>query len=627
MFAFALDASFRRPREELARVRALLRSLPLTPPNGHELVSSHFAAAGMARWAVTATDETAAPTWDAAAGVLFAGDVRLYNRHELTDELGNPPHASTSSDLELARLAFARWGHAAPLHLVGDFAFAAWNESQRSLFVARDHLGVTPAFFQWTDEGVSVASDVQQFLPFLRDRLDGIDAEMVLDWFHGRIRDPRRTFFRGISRLRPGHFILADASGVKETRYWYPPAEPRDQQSYDQNCERLLDVFRRAVKERLQSDYPIVAHSSGGFDSSTIIMIADEAYRHDVNRPPLVLASAVAPGYPSDESRYMDAVAARVSFEGIRWNVVSETPRRFLGVALSAPVLPNGPGGGAQRDLEVARARGARVLMSGLLGDDVLHAMGVLRDFFQHGCWTGVLASLPRTGMVPVLRALFDAVLGVIPPRTLVRLRKRLFHDRVVPAEWMGPALRDLFPVSRPALRPSEDIDWPTHVAAGLWQRLSSGHTAAVVDSMVQYGREAGLEVRMPYADVRLVEEVFRFPWQQRSPSGDYRRTGKDSIGRVLPPEFKTRPPQPSWSAVRDANVRAAIEGLAPFIEHGPWLSAPFVDRGIARAALRSALTGGDGASAAMHYRVYEFGVFEAWLRGLVEYNPRGEVN
>lgn len=626
MFAFALDASFQRPRQQLARAGALLHALPVTPPNGCELVASHLAAGGIARWTVTAADKTAAPTWDAATGVLFAGDVRLYNRQELTDELGNPPNASTCSDLELARLAFARWGYAAPLHLVGDFAFAAWNESQRSVFVVRDHLGVAPVFVRWTDEGVSVASDVQQFLPLLEDRLSEIDAEMVLDWFQGRIRDPRRTFFRGISGVRPGHFILADATGVKETRYWYPPVQTRADQSYEQNCEQLLEVFRRAVKDRLRSDYPIVAHSSGGFDSSTIIMIADEAYREDVNRPPLVLASAIAPGYPSDESRYMDAVAASVSFEGIRWNVVSETPRGFSGVARSAPVLPNGPGGGAPRDLELARTRDARVLMSGMLGDDVLHAMGVLRDFFQHGYWTTLLGSLPRTGMVPVLRALFDAALGVIPPGRLGKLRNKLLVERVVPAEWMGPALRDLFPVSSPADRVSEEIDWPSHVAAGLWERLSSGHTAAVVDSMVQYGRAVGLEVRMPYTDVRVVEEVFRFPWQQRAPSGDYRRTGKDSIGRVLPPEFRTRPPQPSWSAVREANVRAAIDGLAQFIVKGPWLSAPFVDRGIARAALRSALRGDDGASAAMHYRVYEFGVFEAWLRGLVEYNPRGEV-
>lgn len=554
--------------------------------------------------------------------MLFAGDVRLYNRPELLSELVLPSALRTCSDLELARLAYLRWRHEAPQHLVGDFAFAAWDENEATLFAARDHIGMRPLYYRVLADGIVVASDVRQILAIVERPFDNVDHQRVLYWTGGWAGDLERTFFRGISRLRPGHHLLADARGAKQRRYWLPPAMPEEPASYEDNCERLRELFGRAVRDRLESDLPIVAHSSGGFDSSTILMAADRVYRSEPGRPPLTMVSAVAPGYPSDESGYMDAVAARVGFEGVRWNVVDETPTTFPGVSRAAPVLRRGLAGGARRDLEIAHERGARVLLSGLVGDDIWYAAGVLRDFFRHGRWISLLRSLilSGSGFAAAQRGL-NALTGILSPVTAVRLATKGIGLPPAPSEWLGPALREIYrggamPIDLP------DVVWPSHMVCSIWAQLTMAQATAVIESVVEHALDDGIELRAPCADIRLIEHVLRIPWHQREPRGHFRRTARDALGSLLPPEFAARRGQQPWTAVWHANARRTVSGIAPIIERGGWRSAPFIDRGIARAMLRVAIAGGGASVPETCLLVSEFGALEAWLRELLLYNP-----
>src|SRR6476659_1486266 len=97
-------------------------AFPVQAPDGCRVAAAPNAAAAVGRWVVVRRDEGAAPSWDASSGVLFSGDVRLYNRAELISDLGQPGlPLGEASDLELARLAYQKWGQEAPAHLVGDF--------------------------------------------------------------------------------------------------------------------------------------------------------------------------------------------------------------------------------------------------------------------------------------------------------------------------------------------------------------------------------------------------------------------------------------------------------------------------------------------------------------------------
>jgi asparagine synthase (glutamine-hydrolysing) len=621
VFIFALAAAFVDDVLTRRTVQTLLDAFPSTPPDGTSFAESPRGSAGLSRWAVVRRDKAAAPSWDAARGLLFCGDVRLYNRPELIAELDVPPSERDCSDLELAKRAYLRWGHESPVHLAGDFAFATWEQGQGTLFAARDHLGSRPLYFRKTSEGILVASHLQQIIPFLDSPRDELDGAPILDRLIDHVSDPRRTFFRGVARLRPGHRLVATADNVVESRYWMPPAEPQATFSYEDNCERLRTTFRRAVRDRIESDHPIVTHSSGGFDSSTILMAADEIYRSEPGRAPLIMASALTPGFACDDSNYMDALASRVSFEGIRWNLVNETSSSFPGVFRSAPNLRIGLGGGPRRDLEIATQKGARILISGFMGDEIWYAGDVLRDFVRHARLNAVFRHVSRAGLGwSAFRHTLDWGLGIFRPATAPRIARRLETRSVPPPKWMGPRLREIYPPA-PEQFDLPSVDWPSHLLSSLWLRLSRPRTDIQMEGMTDYGIEHGIEVRLPHADVRLIECIMTVPWTQREPKGHHRRTGRDALGPLLPPEFSRRRGQKPWTDVWNATSHRMIQGMAPFFRSGPWVSAPFVDRGIARGMLETALNAGPDTPAPSRSTVLGFGTLEAWLRELSGYN------
>jgi asparagine synthase (glutamine-hydrolysing) len=620
MFIFAIAAGFRDDAPSAERAAALANGFPIAPADGIATAAAPNARAMVGRWNVVRRDRTAAPTWDAAAGLLFAGDVRLYNRPELIAELGHVMGTGDSEppDLELARLAYLRWNEGAPAHLVGDFAFAAWNERTRTLFAARDQVGVRPLYYCMLGDGVAIASDVRQLLALFERPFDQIDDRQIGDWLTLDIRDQSRTFFRDIKRVAPGHRLSCDARGSNETRYWTPPRAPVQAVPYDEACASLRATFGRAVRDRLESDHPIIAHSSGGFDSSTIVMAADAIYRAEPTRPRLTTASALARGMESDDSRYMDAVAAEAAFESVRWNVVEETPQGFPGVSRSTPALQVGLGGGPRRDLELAEQRNARVLITGTMGDDVWHATGVLRDFVRHGRWIAAarnLAAMARRGAA--LRRIVDAGLGIFPPAAADRVARRLFERGAPPPAWLGPAVRDRSKSAVPVrLGAAEPMASPFHLQTSVWAKLTHPAGGMAVDAMVEYGTDVGVEVRMPYTDVRLIEQVLSMPWWQRDPKGHYRRTGRDALGPLLPRVFVDRVGQRPATDVWHATALRRAASTAALIETTPWLSAPYVDQGIARAMLRDVLTEARRGTPENAILVGEFAALEAWLRG-----------
>jgi len=251
------------------------------------------------------------------------------------------------------------------------------------------------------------------------------------------------------------------------------------------------------------------------------------------------------------------------------------------------------------------------------MGDDVWHATGVLRDFVRHGRWIAVARNLWATGRRGgALRRIVDAGLGILPPARAVRVAAALFDRKGPPPEWLGPALRERrLSEGRGGVDQAASVASPFHLQTAVWAHLNDPAGAFVIDAMVEYGTDAAVEVRMPHGDVRLVEQVLSMPWWQRDPKGHHRRTGRDALGPLLPPVFNERVGQQPATDVWRATFARRAAATASLIENGPWLSAPYVDRGIARAMLRDVLSRGAAAAPESAILVGEFAALEAWLR------------
>src|SRR5690349_11589745 len=133
MFAIALAASFDDAGLPTGCVDDLLDAWPGSPSDGRAVASAPGAAAGVLRWAVVDRDRRVVPIWDPERQLLFIGDVRLYDRNGLGRELELGPAASDLSDADLAWRAYQRWGEDAARHLIGDFAFAVWDQRRRTI--------------------------------------------------------------------------------------------------------------------------------------------------------------------------------------------------------------------------------------------------------------------------------------------------------------------------------------------------------------------------------------------------------------------------------------------------------------------------------------------------------------
>jgi asparagine synthase (glutamine-hydrolysing) len=612
MFAFALVVDEGTVDSRGARVDEMLNAWPYGAAEERGTQTAGHAAAGMLRWHVNRRDRAAQPLWDKERQMLFVGDVRLFNRREICEAI-SAELVAERSDLELAWLAYLRWGSQTPLHLKGDFAFAVWDERRRELFAARDHLGIRPLYYCVERDRVLVASDVAQIVGVAAKRSQ-IEAKAILERFSAGPRTPGLTFYRDVLALPAGHSLSLSRGLAVRRRYWTPALREDSGLTYREHCGELRDIFYEAVRSRLESDAPIVAHSSGGFDSSSILMAANEIYGKSADRPILVMASATTLGMPCDDSVYMDAVARSVSFRGVRWSALDACLDDVEDPVVGFPGQRRGVGGGPKEEANIARSLGAKVLLTGALGDTLMHSSGVLRDMVRAGLWGQVFAELLVLGRpVDSIRLLLKSLSGYLPPQTALLLLNAWSgrSSRRVPS-WMGALLRDIYPLPREQL--DHSVASTSHATTEIWARLNSCLMASVIDATAMLGSRHGLEVRMPFADTRLVEKVLEVPWRHRMPRGDHRRLGRDALGSLLPSAFRSRTDQGTWGPVWALQARRLLPSLRCFLSDSEWVSEPFVERAAVKdmyaVAERSQL--GDRK---LLITLSEFAVLEAWLR------------
>ena len=170
--------------------------------------------------------------------------------------------------------AYEEYGAACVDRLRGMFAFAIWDESKRTLFIARDRVGKKPLYYTVTAGGTLVfGSELKSLLQHpdvgRETDLEALDAYFSL----GYVPDPL-TIFRGIKKLPPGCHLTFSDGRASIAQYWDFNYEqnptPGREEDYLDELRRLLD---EAVRVRLVADVPLGAFLSGGIDSSIVVAL------------------------------------------------------------------------------------------------------------------------------------------------------------------------------------------------------------------------------------------------------------------------------------------------------------------------------------------------------------------
>jgi len=210
---------------------------------------------------------------DKSLVIVYNGEI--YNFHEIKSLLEKKGHIfQTSSDTETILHAYEEYGPKCLNMFNGMFAFAIMDRAKNELFIARDRLGIKPLYYYIDKKRLLFSSEIKAIIADV-DVKRKLDVCAFSDYlmFQNILDD--KTFFEGIKKLLPGHFIICSSKGFKIKAYWDVKfSESKKDSAYFEKEYR--DRVKNSVTDHLLSDVPLGSYLSGGFDSSTVATFASQ---------------------------------------------------------------------------------------------------------------------------------------------------------------------------------------------------------------------------------------------------------------------------------------------------------------------------------------------------------------
>jgi asparagine synthase (glutamine-hydrolysing) len=332
---------------------------------------------------------------DGSVWVVFNGEI--YNYQELIPELTALGHAfRTRSDTEVIVHAWEAWGPDCVQRFRGMFAFALWDRTAETLFLARDRLGVKPLHYALLPDGQLLFGSELKSLLAHGGLAREIDPPAIEEYFAlGYVPEPR-TIFKGARKLPPAHTLTLrrGAPLPPPEQYWDVAFTLDRTPSEAEATEELVRRLRESVRLRLISEVPLGAFLSGGVDSSAVV-----ATMAGLSADPVNTCSIAFDDPAFDESRYAQMVAERYRtrhfvdrVESDDFDLVDTLARVYDEPYADSSAIPT------YRVCQLAR-RHVTVALSGDGGDE---SFGGYRRYRLHAMEERVRSALPLTVRRPV---------------------------------------------------------------------------------------------------------------------------------------------------------------------------------------------------------------------------------
>ena len=211
---------------------------------------------------------------DQNLAVVFNGEI--YNFMELRAQLVEAGHTFSTdhSDTEVLLHGYEEWGEGMLAKLRGMFSFAIWNEAEQTLFCARDHFGIKPLYYYRNEDGeLLFGSEIKSFLdhPGFRKELNEDQLSLYLSYQYSPGED---TFFRGVKKLLPAHWMEWKDGRLTVQRYWKPAFTPDEGPELADWERAISDAMKESVAAHKIADVEVGSFLSSGVDSSYMAALA-----------------------------------------------------------------------------------------------------------------------------------------------------------------------------------------------------------------------------------------------------------------------------------------------------------------------------------------------------------------
>lgn len=209
--------------------------------------------------------------------IIFNGEI--YNFQELRDELKKKGHKfTTKTDTETILHGYEEYGEKIVNKLRGMFAFVIWDIEKKELFGARDPFGIKPFYYANMNDTFMFGSEIKSFLDhpsFIKE----LNKEALKPYLTFQYSVLPETFFKGVYKLEPGHYLNIKNGDIKIKEYYDTIFDAKDKK-----IDKYVDEIDKEVKSSVEyhkiSDVKVGSFLSGGVDSSYITncMMPDKTF-------------------------------------------------------------------------------------------------------------------------------------------------------------------------------------------------------------------------------------------------------------------------------------------------------------------------------------------------------------
>ncbi|MFP5110893.1 asparagine synthase (glutamine-hydrolyzing) [Bacillaceae bacterium C204] len=454
----------------------------------------------------------------------------LYNTEDIRKVLHTKGYSFKGhSDTEVLLSAYIEWAEECVNHLNGIYAFAIWDSKKEQLFIGRDRLGVKPLFFKEHQKGLLFASEIKAILSHPEVKTE-IDREGLAEIFGiGPSRSPGSGVFKGINELRPAHALTFSKNGLKIWRYWNVKSEEH-KDTVEETAEKVRYLVTDAVTRQLVSDVPLSTFLSGGLDSSIITAIAAKGFQEQ-NKGQLHTYSIDYEGndkyfsstefQPDADGKFIQMITDK--FKTMHHNkIISQ--QQLVNDLVEATHVRDLPG---MADVDSSLLWFCKEIKQNF----VVSLSGECADEIFGGYpWFHRKQDLERPGF-PWMRSLSERH----------KLLKSHWQEKLKLNDYVLEKYHQVI-AETPRLEGESEEESKRRE---LFYINMISFMTTLLDRKDRMSMGASLEVRVPFADHRLVEYVWNIPWEIKMYRGREKGILRKAFEGILPEEVLYRKKSP----------------------------------------------------------------------------------
>lgn len=531
------------------------------------------------------------PMTDSENNLTITFNGEIYNFKELRETLYKLGHTfKTNSDTEVILKAYAEYGEDCPIRLDGMFAFAIWDEKNKTLFMARDRFGKKP-FYYCTDRhnNFIFASEIKAI--FESGTIKGIiDPKAIDNYLALMYIPPQKTIYKNIHTLAPAEYATYKNGTLLKKKYWKLRLKPK-QTSYDEARNEIKKLFDKAVKKRLIADVEIGSFLSGGVDSTLVTAYAEKHLDRPIKTFSLEYANHMSELPFAKEA----ALKIRADHKELRVgnNLIEslkESIEYFDEPHADSSDFP-------QALISDFAGKYVKVALSGDGADELFMGYGWYQKHLHLSLRKHTVAKLflnPFEGYIKNI-SIFDK-----------NERKKLW----------GKNSKNVNDFVSPELLKSK-IDPITKINIFDLTTYLPGQLLSKIDRM---GMMHSLEVRSPFLDSNLAEFVFNLPTEFKMNKNENKIILKDILSEIMPKEFVYRRKQgfgaPVNEWLKDKDVKRLIEEK---LTDGAMIHE-YLDKKVTKQILEKFYKNNDDS---YHYKAWLLLCLELWFLSHKQYHAQ----